>query len=261
MLSTECSGGRCGSVRPDVDVALFRDCDSRIGRREAESGRGVAAILGKDFPHHARIIPGMVRRCWAACGDAAQARCSPGIDELVAGHGRAFDHFGCDQRFPLAQRVYPVDRRAGARACRISGGPTGNPTMPFPSQREDYEFVGEKFDERERRHAVHRSKIRKVLRRQRLRSRLAGHCLGRGPRAGEPRSAPARIEQREPAMQETPARQVVWRDMDQKALDDAYDQDDLRAQPPADRHAPHRRQRTARARVIGPPQRIAYGPE
>jgi arylformamidase len=51
---------------------------------------------------------------------------------------------------------------------------------------------------------------------------------------------------------------LVWRDMDQKALDDAYDQDAYapnRAQVVARRLAASERARA----VLGPPQRVAYG--
>jgi len=52
---------------------------------------------------------------------------------------------------------------------------------------------------------------------------------------------------------------LVWRDMDQKALDDAYDQDVYAPNRPlivARRIAASERTRT----ILGPPQRVAYGP-
>jgi arylformamidase len=51
----------------------------------------------------------------------------------------------------------------------------------------------------------------------------------------------------------------IWRDMDQKALDDAYDQDVYAPNRPlivARRIAASERART----ILGPPQRVAYGP-
>ncbi|MGH6671215.1 MAG: hypothetical protein ACRECV_04455, partial [Xanthobacteraceae bacterium] len=52
---------------------------------------------------------------------------------------------------------------------------------------------------------------------------------------------------------------LVWRDLDQKALDDAYDQDVYAPNRPlivARRIAASQRAR----QILGPPQRIAYGP-
>src|ERR1700756_1956438 len=51
----------------------------------------------------------------------------------------------------------------------------------------------------------------------------------------------------------------VWRDMDQRALDDAYDQDVYAPNRPlivARRIAASERTRA----ILGPPQRVAYGP-
>jgi arylformamidase len=61
-------------------------------------------------------------------------------------------------------------------------------------------------------------------------------------------------------MQQTgAARPLVWRDMDQKALDDAYDQDVYAPNRPlivTRRIAASKRTRA----ILGPPQRVAYGP-
>ncbi len=160
---------------PAVDVALFRDCDSRIGKREAEavaawlrSGKDVHIM--RDHPWHgAPMLGGM----WG-CRAGALAD----IGERISTWSR-FDAFGCDQRF-LEQRIYPLLTGRTLEHAEF-GWEFGNPTVAFPSQREDYEFVGEKFDECERRHAVHHGKIKKVLQRQRLRSRLAA-LFGREPR-------------------------------------------------------------------------------
>jgi len=52
---------------------------------------------------------------------------------------------------------------------------------------------------------------------------------------------------------------TVWRDMDQKALDDAYDQEVYA--PNRDRVVARRHAASERARaILGPPQRVAYGP-
>src|SRR3984957_21092685 len=52
---------------------------------------------------------------------------------------------------------------------------------------------------------------------------------------------------------------LVWRDMDQKALDDAYDQDVYAPNRPL--IVTRRIAASERARaLLGPPQRVAYGP-
>ena len=57
----------------------------------------------------------------------------------------------------------------------------------------------------------------------------------------------------------TPSGPLVWRDMDQKALDDAYDQDVYAPNRPL--IVARRIAASARARaVLGEPQRVAYGP-
>jgi arylformamidase len=59
--------------------------------------------------------------------------------------------------------------------------------------------------------------------------------------------------------QAAPSRPLVWRDLDQQALDDAYDQDVYAPNRPlivARRIAASERTRA----VLGPPQRVAYGP-
>jgi arylformamidase len=59
--------------------------------------------------------------------------------------------------------------------------------------------------------------------------------------------------------QNAPARTAVWRDMDQKTLDDAYDQDVFAPNRPlivTRRLAASERTRA----ILGPPQRVAYGP-
>jgi arylformamidase len=60
-------------------------------------------------------------------------------------------------------------------------------------------------------------------------------------------------------MQQPATSPLVWRDMDQKALDDAYDQDVYAPNRPlivARRIAASERARA----ILGPPQRVAYGP-
>jgi hypothetical protein len=134
---------------PAVNVAIFRDCDSRIGRREATAvdawlRSGKEFHIMRDHPAHSfPILAGM----WGCRGGTL-----PNIDKLIARwtlvHWRSLDYKGCDQKF-LAERVYPL---IAGRALEHSEFDLiyGTPTSHFPLQREDCEFVGEVFDEHER---------------------------------------------------------------------------------------------------------------
>jgi hypothetical protein len=129
---------------PDVNLVMFRDCDSRIGRREAAA---VDAWLksDKDFhimrdhPWHTTAILGGM---WGCRGGKL-----PNIDSLIA-TWTSFDHIGCDQEF-LAQQIYPLIAEQALEHSEFDLA-YGNPTSPFPSQRQDFEFVGEVFDENDR---------------------------------------------------------------------------------------------------------------
>jgi protein O-GlcNAc transferase len=138
---------------PDVDIALFRDCDSRIGSREVAA---VDAWLksGKDFhimrdhPWHTTQMPGGM---WGCRGGVLS-----NVDDLMA-NWTSVDRKGCDQKF-LEKWVYPLTRQRALEHSEF-GLAYGNPTSPFPSRRQDYEFVGEVFDEHGRRDEDHRTVI------------------------------------------------------------------------------------------------------
>ena len=135
---------------PSVNIALFRDCDSRIGRREAtavnawiQSGKDFHIM--RDHPQHAaQILAGM----WGC-----RAGALPNIDKLMArwslAHWKSLDYKGSDQKF-LAERVYPLIAQRAVEHSEFDLA-YANPTSLFPTERQDFEFVGEIFDECDRR--------------------------------------------------------------------------------------------------------------
>lgn len=138
---------------PELNIALFRDCDSRIGRREV-AAVNAWLISGKDFHimrdhpwHQTEILGGM----WGCRGGVLL-----NINDLMA-NWTSFDHWGCDQEF-LKQCVYPFARQRAVEHSEFVLA-YGNPTSPFPSERQDYEFVGEVFDEHDCRKKDHRRVI------------------------------------------------------------------------------------------------------
>jgi hypothetical protein len=147
---------------PTVNIALFRDCDSRIGRREVAA---VDAWLrsGKDFhimrdhPWHTFKILGGMWGCRA--GKLAN------IDKLMR-RWTSFDKHGCDQNF-LAARVYPLIARRALEHSEFELS-YGNPTSRFPSERQHCEFVGEIFDEHDCRNTKHHEVIAEALQQPRL---------------------------------------------------------------------------------------------
>ena len=148
---------------PSVGMALFRDCDSRIGRRETIA---VDAWLrsAKDFHimrDHPQHVAPMLAGMWGC-----RTRKLPNIDKLIAywalAHWRSLYHRTCDQEF-LAECVYPL---IAQRALEHSEFDLryGNPTTPFPSVRQDSEFVGEIFDEQDRRYEYGHKVMLKAMR-------------------------------------------------------------------------------------------------
>jgi hypothetical protein len=125
---------------PTVDIMLSRDCDSRIGEREAAA---VAEWLAsekdfhvmRDHPHHRVPILGGMWGC--------RNRLVFDMDPLI-GRWTSFGYKGCDQDF-LRTAVYP---RVIDKALEHSefGHSFGGVPRPFPTERRGYSFVGEVFD-------------------------------------------------------------------------------------------------------------------
>ncbi len=130
----------------DVDVMLSRDTDSRLNIREKlavdewlSSGKGLHIM--RDHPYHTtRILGGM----WGMKrGTFSQMKYE--IERYTKGN-----FIQVDQNF-LSQVVYPVC----VNNCFVHDEIFMSEFFrkPFPSERKNYEFVGDVFDENDNRHS------------------------------------------------------------------------------------------------------------
>lgn len=128
----------------DVEAMLSRDTDSRLNLREkAAVDQWMASDkefhIMRDHPaHSAPIMGGM----WGARGNVLRD-IKKMIDEYHKG-----DFWQVDQNF-LHEQVYPIVRN---RAFVHDEFFEKN---PFPTARQNYEFVGDVFDENNVRHSEH----------------------------------------------------------------------------------------------------------
>jgi hypothetical protein len=136
------------SEDPEVDIFLSRDCDSRISERE------VAAVnewlksdkdfhIMRDHPYHTVPILGGMWGC--RNGILRDIKISKQIENW-----NKFSRKGIDQDF-LGQVIYPYIRNKAMEHSEF-GLRFGVDIRPFPSLRNDYEFVGDVFDENDERH-------------------------------------------------------------------------------------------------------------
>ncbi len=146
---------------PEVEVAIFRDTDSRLGERERaaveewlKSGKDFHIM--RDHPlHGAKMLAGM----WGCRSDALR-----NINQLVE-NWNTFDDKWSDQHF-LANVVYPKTTgnvMIHDEFFRFKG----ESIKPFPTPRNDFEFVGDVFDENERRTPQFKSRLIRHLRNRR----------------------------------------------------------------------------------------------
>jgi len=156
IVSSESSGmfwRFWASVDPETGIFLSRDCDSRISEREVlavtewlESDKDFHIM--RDHPYHTvPILGGM----WGSRNGIMK---SIGLEKMIEdwveyskGKQAAY---GIDQDF-LAAKIYPIVARSSMEHSEF-GLSFGGQTRPFPSRRSDYEFVGDVFDENEKRH-------------------------------------------------------------------------------------------------------------
>jgi hypothetical protein len=126
---------------PDVDVMLSRDTDSRLSLREKAA---VDAWLATDSPfhimrdhpaHRTEILGGM----WGARGGFLTE-----IKQLIDGYQKG-DFWQVDQNF-LRENIYPRVKSVAVVHDEFFEG------KPFPTKRENYEFVGDVFDASDVRH-------------------------------------------------------------------------------------------------------------
>lgn len=138
------------SIDDDVDIFISRDCDSRITEREVcavnewlESDKDFHIM--RDHPYHqVPILSGM----WGSKNNSLS-----NINDLL-NEWEIFPNKGRynaeDQDF-LGQLIYPIMNGKTLEHSEF-GINYGQPIYNFSKNREDYEFVGDVFDQNENRH-------------------------------------------------------------------------------------------------------------
>lgn len=134
----------------DVNVILFRDCDSRISEREVSAVNEWLSSdkdfhIMRDHPYHPwPILTGM----WGCRNNKLL-----NIDDLLLKwktHKSKGIFQAEDQDF-LGQFIYPITINNSVEHSEF-GIRFVSEVKPFPTTRNDYEFVGDVFDENDVRH-------------------------------------------------------------------------------------------------------------
>ena len=132
----------------DVDIFLSRDCDSRFSVRETTAIKEWLSSdkdfhIMRDHPYHTvPILGGM----WGARNGIMR---KISLTKMIDSWGR-YEIKGIDQDF-LGECVYPLVIDNSIEHSEF-GLTFGGEIRPFPTERIDYEFVGDVFDENEVRH-------------------------------------------------------------------------------------------------------------
>jgi hypothetical protein len=132
----------------NVDIFLSRDCDSRFSEREVlaikewlDSDKDFHIM--RDHPYHTvPILGGM----WG-CRNSLMKKI--GLIKMIESWGQ-FQRKGIDQDF-LGRCVYPLIINNCMEHSEFNLN-FGGSIKPFPTIRNNYEFVGDVFDENEVRH-------------------------------------------------------------------------------------------------------------
>ena len=147
------------SEDPDVDIFLSRDCDSRITEREVNAINDWLSS-DKDFhrmrdhPYHqVPILGGM----WG-CRNGLMREL--GLIRMINDWNQ-YQRKGIDQDF-LGQVVYPLIKDKAIEHSEFNLK-FGGEIKPFSTIRNNYEFVGDVFDENEVRHPDYWKIIKNVL--------------------------------------------------------------------------------------------------
>lgn len=136
------------SEDPEVDIFLSRDCDSRISEREVSAvnewlNSDKDFHIMRDHPYHTvPILGGM----WG-CRNSLLRKIK--ISKQIENWNR-FNQKGADQDF-LGQVIYPYVYNKSIEHSEF-GLKFGGEIKPFPTARQNYEFVGDVFDENDIRH-------------------------------------------------------------------------------------------------------------
>jgi hypothetical protein len=136
------------SEDPDVDIFLSRDCDSRFSDREISAINEWLSSdkdfhIMRDHPYHTvPILGGM----WG-CRNGLMRKIR--LSDLIKSWNK-FERKGIDQDF-LGQVVYPIVINRSFEHSEFNLK-FGGDIKKFPTERKDYEFVGDVFDENNVRH-------------------------------------------------------------------------------------------------------------
>ena len=147
------------SEDPEVDIFISRDCDSRFSDREVyaikewlESDKDFHIM--RDHPYHTvPILGGM----WG-CRNGLMRKIN--LSEKINQWGK-YERKGIDQDF-LGQVIYPLVKNTTMEHSEFGLNYGGN-TKPFPTERNNYEFVGDVFDENDIRHPDYWKVIKNVM--------------------------------------------------------------------------------------------------
>jgi hypothetical protein len=143
---------------PEVDIFLSRDCDSRFSDREVSAINEWLASdkdfhIMRDHPYHTTAILGGMWGCRR--GLLKDANLSQLIERWNKYHKK-----GIDQEF--LSKVYPMIKDYAFEHSEF-GLNYGGDTRPFPTQRVNYEFIGEIYDENDVRNPDHWKLIKNIL--------------------------------------------------------------------------------------------------
>jgi hypothetical protein len=137
----------------DVEIVLSRDCDSRLSLRESLAVKEWIASdkdfhIMRDHPQHLTPIMGGMWGCKTKVFRNLNFDMEK-ISKEYLSHKKTMI-VGKDQDF-LAEVVYPLIRNNSIQHSEF-GISYGDPIRNFPTSRNDYEFVGDSFDEHNNRH-------------------------------------------------------------------------------------------------------------
>jgi hypothetical protein len=151
------------SEDPEVNIFLSRDCDSRLSEREVsainewlESDKDFHIM--RDHPHHsAPILGGM----WG-CRNGIMIKI--GLSNLIKDwcvNKRETYSYGIDQDF-LREVIYHLVKDNTMEHSEFNLR-FGGEIISFPTIRNNYEFVGDVFDENDFRHPQYWTLIKNVI--------------------------------------------------------------------------------------------------
>ena len=142
-----------------IDIILSRDCDSRISEREVSAvnewiNSDKDFHIMRDHPYHqVPILAGM----WG-CRNKLLSNISQLINKWKSHTNKG--HFHAEDQDFLGQIIYPMIKNYCLEHSEF-GINYGNQIKTFPTTRKNYEFVGDVFDEINKRHSEYWKIIQK----------------------------------------------------------------------------------------------------